>query len=155
ARRYDAAGVPTGGEFQVNSFTPGFQNSPAVASDPTGGFVVVWQSNGAAPAARDPDGVFARRFDSTAAPLGAEFQVNSYTTGSQREPAVAIDGDGNFVVVWDSIGYRGGQDGSQGGVFGQHFLRTGEPLGDEFQVNTYTTGDQAEPSISADATGDF
>src|SRR5262249_21745302 len=41
------------------------------------------------------------------------------------------------------------------GVFGQHFLRTGEPLGDEFQVNTYTTGDQAEPSISADATGDF
>jgi len=155
ARRYDAAGVPTGGEFQVNSFTPGFQSSPAVAFDSTGGFVVVWQSNGDAPAGRDPDGVFARRFDSSTVPVGDEFQVNSYTTGSQGQPVVATDGDGNFVVVWTSSDYRGGQDGSRAGVFGQHFLHIGEPLGREFQVNTYTTGDQTEPSISADASGNF
>jgi hypothetical protein len=155
ARRYDAGGVATSEEFQVNSFTPGFQGSPAVAVDATGGFVVVWQSSGDAPAGRDPNGVFARRFDSTDAPVGGEFQVNSYTTGSQGLPGVAIDGDGNFVVVWQSTDYRSAQDGSQAGVFGQHFLSTGEPLGHEFQVNTYTTGSQAEPSISADVGGDF
>ena len=38
------------------------------------------------------------------APLRGEFQVNSFTTDSQRNPAVAIDGQGNFVVVWEGYG---------------------------------------------------
>ena len=49
--------------------------------------------------------------------LGGEFQVNTYTTSSQSGPSVAMDGAGNFVVVWQSSG----QDGSSGGVFGQRF----------------------------------
>jgi len=51
-----------------------------------------------------------------AAPVGSEFQVNTYTTSFQRNPAVASDAAGNFVVVWDS---SEGQDGSDSGVFGQ------------------------------------
>ena len=35
--------------------------------------------------------------------LGPEFQVNSYTTGHQTTPAAAMDGSGNFVVVWQSV----------------------------------------------------
>ncbi len=34
------------------------------------------------------------------APVGAEFQVNTYTQQFQHEPAIASDGDGDFVVVW-------------------------------------------------------
>jgi hypothetical protein len=154
-QRYDASGGAQGGEFQVNSFTPGFQIQPAIGSDPTGGFVVVWESSNVATPGRDPDGVFGQRFDAAAARMGEEFQVNSYTTGRQGSPAVAIDGDGNFVVVWESSGYGSAQDGSSTGVFGQHFLGTGTPIGPEFQVNTYTTGAQFEPSVTAAPDGDF
>src|SRR5262245_598513 len=98
-QRYDSSGGAQGGEFQVNSFTPGFQINPAIASDPMGGFVVVWESEGAATPGRDADGVFGQRFDAGAARVGEEFQVNSYTTGQQQSPAVAIDGDGNCVVL--------------------------------------------------------
>jgi hypothetical protein len=35
---------------------------------------------------------------------GGEFQVNTYTTGSQSDPAVAAAADGAFVVVWESWG---------------------------------------------------
>ena len=35
----------------------------------------------------------------TAQPQGPQFQVNTYTTSSQRGPAVAADGSGNLVVV--------------------------------------------------------
>ena len=35
-------------------------------------------------------------------PAGPELQVNTYTTGSQFGPDVAMDASGNFVVVWQS-----------------------------------------------------
>src|SRR6058998_937806 len=31
----------------------------------------------------------------------------------------------------------------------------GNPLGPEFRVNTYTTNDQTQPSVAADASGNF
>ena len=111
-RRFDAAGVPQGGEFIVNSYRTGNQAYPRVASEPDGRFVVVWES------AQDGGdrGIFARRFDATAAPDGPEFQVNTYTTGAQLGPDIALAG-GSFVAAWSSMG----QDGSSHGVFGQRF----------------------------------
>jgi len=81
--------------------------------------------------------------------------VNTYTTGSQGAPSVAVDGDGNFLVVWHSFSDPGRPDGDDEGVFGQHFANSGEPLGLEFQVNTYTSGSQFEPSVSAGSDGSF
>ena len=72
---------------------------------------------------------------------GGEFQVNTYTYDLQRDAAVASDGAGNFVVVWEG-GYS--QDGSGRGVFGQRFDATGTPLGSEFQANTFSTNDQKD-----------
>jgi hypothetical protein len=43
-QRFNFAGVPQGGEFRVNSFTNYSQYAPAVAADPDGDFVVVWES---------------------------------------------------------------------------------------------------------------
>ena len=83
--------------------------------------------------------------------LGNEFQVNTYTTSSQRFPSVAADADGDFVVAWESSG----QDGSSFGVFARRFSSAGAPLTSEFQVNTYTTSFQSAPSVAADADGDF
>lgn len=83
-------------------------------------------------------------------PVGSEFQVNTHTTANQYQPDVAFDGDA-FVVVWQSYdGY-----GSQSGIFGQRFDRTGARLGSEFQINTYTVGRHETPAVSTDAAGDF
>ena len=94
-------------------------------------------------------GVFGQRFNASGLPQGSEFQVNSYTTGYQSDPAVASDANGNFVVVWRSYG----QDGSGDGVFGQRFNASGVPQGSEFQVNSYTTGDQLSPRWPRTRTG--
>jgi hypothetical protein len=148
-QRYASTGAPLGPEFQVNTFTFFDQWFPDVTSDPSGNFVVVWQSY-----AQDDgngNGVFGQRYASTGAPLGAEFRVNTYITNHQSEPAVASDASGNFVVVWYSLT----QDGSGNGVFGQRYASTGEPLGPEFRVNTYTTADQEFPSVASAPSGNF
>jgi phosphoheptose isomerase len=65
------------------------------------------------------------------APVGGEFLVNSYTTGRQNKPQVALNPDGSFFVTWQS----GDQDGDLGGVFGRQFTAAAQPLGDDFQIN--------------------
>jgi len=148
AQRYSSSGSPLGSEFRVNTATLGHQYFAGVAAEPGGGFVVVWASyDGTGPAM----GIFGQRYASSGAPLGSEFRINTYTTGQQSRPAVTMDGTGNFVVVWESVG----QDGSLLGVFGQRYADTGAPLGPEFRVNQYTTNDQHELSVDADAAGNF
>jgi hypothetical protein len=148
AQRFNSSGIPQGSEFQVNSYTTSVQRDPAVTSDASGNFVVVWNSYGQDGSSY---GVFGQRFSSSGIPQGSEFQVNSYTTGFQTTPSVASDAGGNFVVVWDSLG----QDGSSYGVFGQRFNASGIPVGSEFQVNSYTTSIQRVPAVASDANGNF
>jgi hypothetical protein len=147
ARRFSAAGVAQAVEFQVNTHTQNSQSYPAVAAG-GGGFVVAWRSyyqDGA------KGGIFARRFDASAAPLGAEFQVNSFTPEMQRSPAVACDGQGDFVVVWDSVG----PDGDSYGVFAQRFDSSGARQGGEFQVNSRTVSFQLGSAIAMNDAGAF
>jgi len=82
---------------------------------------------------------------------GAEFQVNTYIDYDQHSASIAMDGAGNFVVVWNS--YR--QDGDSGGIFGQCFGADGGADGNEFQINSTTAGNQTEPSVAADQAGNF
>jgi len=146
-QRFSTSGLPQGAEFQVNSYTTNDQFLPAVASGTNGDFVIVWTSR-----IQDGsfEGIFGQRFDASGLPQGAEFQANSFTTGTQMSPAVASDASGNFVVAWESI-----QDGSGSGIVGQRFGATGVPQGGEFQVNSYTTGSQARPKVASDANGNF
>src|SRR5262245_47525792 len=83
-----AQGNPVGPEFRVNSYTTDVQFFPSVAYDSAGNFVVGWESY-----TQDGSdfGIFAQRYASTGAPLGGEFRVNTFTTSSQRAPAVASD----------------------------------------------------------------
>ena len=81
----------------------------------------------------------------------AQTVVNAYTTSAQGRSSVAADGQGRFIVVWAS----NGQDGDGTGIFGRRFDADGAPLGDDFAVNTYTTGDQSLPRVAANADGDF
>ena len=147
ARRFDSAGNALDAELQVNSFTPDNQGHPAVATQSGGAFVVVWESN------QDGDvyGVFGQRFGSSGAKEGGEFQVNTFTVGYQKSPAVAADADGDFVVTWSSAG----QDGEAGGIFGRRFDSSGVPQAAEFQVNSYTSAAQLYSAVDMNAAGSF
>ncbi len=147
ARRFTVSAPATGVEFQVNSHTVNAQARPKLAIEPTGDFVVVWDS--------DQDGgftgVFGRRFAASGTPLAQEFQVNVRTLGNQQYSAVAVDDDGDFVVAWGSFT----QDGSMFGLFARRFGSTGAASGGEFQVSSHTLSDQLLPSVASAANGDF
>ena len=124
-RQFDASGQPRGGDVVVKD---GGLVSPHLAHSAGGNFVVVWQDY----VTGQGDAVFGRRFDAAAQPVGAEFRVNTASAYSDAEPSVASAPDGRFVVAW--MGF----DGYQSGVFARRFNAAGVPLGDQFQVNTYT-----------------
>lgn len=140
--------TPLGQEFQINSYTSGDQIGAAIATDSTGNFVVVWWS-------RNQDGsdasVYGRRYDSDGSPLGDEFRINTYTAGLQAAPRIAMAPDGDFVVVWGSQG----QDGTSSSVYGQRYSNNGSPLGNEFQVNSYTPDSQHSASVAVAPDGSF
>ena len=136
-------------EFRVNTTTQSNQRHPAVASDAAGNFVVVWASF-----TQDHyfgGGIYAQRYSASGLPQGREFLVNTFTTNSQTRPSVAMDPDGNFVVVWQSSG----QDGASYGIFGQRYDSEGIRAGEEFRVNFTTAGRQTFPSVATDADGGF
>jgi hypothetical protein len=148
ARRYDAVGAPAGGEFRVNTYTSHNQSVPAVAMSPGGEFVVAWSSE-----TQDGSGfgVYARLYDAAGAPRGPEFRVNAFTVGGQTRPAVAVDGDGDFVVSWTSYNQLGGG----ANIFARRFAAAGAALTGEVTVTSVTTAEQRQSSVACDADGDF
>ena len=147
---YDATGyqskldITTSEEIAVNTTTDDAQEVPAVAVAPDGSYVVAWQGEDA-----DDEGIFARIFDENGSPVTAEFQVNTVTNGEQKAPEVAIDNNGNFVIVWQ------GEDADKEGIFARVFDSAGTPKTGEILVNTVTTDAQKAPDVTMDADGDF
>ncbi|MFO1003249.1 MAG: M10 family metallopeptidase C-terminal domain-containing protein [Planctomycetaceae bacterium] len=137
-----------GSEFRVNTYTPTEQYDSSVAMDADGDFVVTWYCEAQSGSGDD---IYAQRFDSAGVPIGAEFRVNTVTAGSQLHSSIAMDADGDFVVTWQSTD----QDGSGLSVHAQRFDSAGVAQGAEFRVNTFTTDDQAFPSVAMNAVGDF
>jgi hypothetical protein len=78
---------------------------------------------------------------------GSDIEVNTFTTSNQLEAAVATAPNGNFLVVWQSNG-SGGTDSSGSSIQARQFDADGNPLGEQFQVNGYTTGNQWSPAVA-------
>jgi Ca2+-binding RTX toxin-like protein len=149
AQRFNSAGALVGPEFLVNTTTRNDQTTPVVAINDQDDFVVAWVSNG-----QDGSGlgVFGQRYNGAGQPVGIEFQVNQDTDGNQLNPSVAIDSNGNFVVAWQG---DNGEDEDGYGIYAQRYSSTGNPIGSQILVNSTTDGDQVNPSVSVDASGDF
>lgn len=139
---------PLGAEFQVNSFTASIQADPSVAIFEDGSFVLTWTGNG-----QDGDyyGIFGQRFDPQGKKIGSEFQINTYTTGYQKDSYVLALMGGGFVVAWTSQA----QGGSTNAVFGQRFDASGQKIGGEFRINTYPSGTQQRPCVENLSQGNF
>lgn len=98
---------PNGSEFQVDSYTTSRQEKSTVASDSQGNFVMVWQGSGSSGTDTSSGSIRAQRYAANGAPLGGQFQVDTYAEDIQYAPAVASDSQGAFVVVWRSFGSSG------------------------------------------------
>jgi hypothetical protein len=91
----------------------------------------------------------ASRFDPEVEPIGVQFQVNAYTSGVQtRQPAVALDQAGQFVVFWTRHTFQ-----LEGDLFARLFDASGAPSSGEFLVNAHTVGDQGDASAALGAGG--
>lgn len=145
-RRYTPTGTRPGGEILVNTTIGGAQSFPDVASDALGNTVVVWRQPGVDSEIR------MQRFDSIGQKQGVEAQVNTATVGNQQLPAVTMDVDGDYVVVWETA-IGNGDIGGQHTVSGQRFSKDGTPLGAEFAVTPSNTA--RNPDVAMEANGDF
>ena len=141
------AGQTVSLEFQVNTYTTDDQKAPDVAKDALGNLIVVWESTGQD---GDGQGIFGQRYDSSGVEMAGEFQVNSYTTGYQDQPSVAIGSD-SFLVVWRSQG----QGGESGEIWAQLYDTGGTEMSTEFHVNSTTAYIQSNPRVISDSAGRY
>ncbi|RLJ64547.1 hypothetical protein DFR35_1185, partial [Sulfurisoma sediminicola] len=149
AQRYNSAGVAQGTEFRINSYTADSQQTPTIAVLADGGFVVAWQS-----LSQDGSdwGIYGQRYDAGGAAVGAEFRANSFTSWSQQTPSVTGLTGGGFVVTWQSTRQEAWDDWA---VYGQLYDASGNRVGGEFRLNTYSNRYQSEVSVVALADGGF
>ena len=100
-------------DTQANATTIGSQRHAAVAMDNSNNFAIAWDDS-----EKDAGGmgVYCQVYDNTATISAAEFQVASTTATNQSHPDIAMDADGDFVVVWMSEG----QDSDGWGVYARH-----------------------------------
>lgn len=139
-QQYDANGNATPlGEVRVHTTRAGDQTKPSVAVLKDGGWIVTWQSPDA-----DGTGIYQQRFKADGTQQGVETPVNSLTAGAQANAIVTGLKDGGWIVAWQS------PDTNGTGIYQQRYDKDGNPRGSgETQVNTTSTGDQKNASITA------
>ncbi len=145
-RRMSSEGLPLGAEFQVNTHPTNRQYDPLVKSDADGDFVVVWESYGSFGNDHSESSIQARRFASSGAPLGNQFQVNTEIIAFQQTPALAVAEDGTFVIAWRTyVSYT---------IEGQRFAADGSFLGDQFQIDDPMISGEGRDPEAASGPGD-
>lgn len=146
AQRFSGTtGGMNGTEFQVNTTTSGDQFDCAVGINRfTSEFIVTWTGSDSS-----GKGIFAQRYDANGVKQGSQFQVNTSTTGDQTDSSIAVDGAGEFYILWTNAGVTA--NGLQ--INGQQFDKWGVKKEAELVVNATTTGDQSRASVSIDVYG--
>ncbi|MBP3558446.1 MAG: trypsin-like serine protease, partial [Thermoguttaceae bacterium] len=117
----------------------------SVAIDDRGEFVVVWDMISDGEEADGSRDVYMAKYafnggqmklNGKAEPL----RVNVETDKDQQYASVAMDADGDVVVVWESYG----QDGSGWGVYGRRFMTNGLSYGYANTIQTLNFNDSVE-----------
>jgi hypothetical protein len=143
-----------GDETSVNGITAGGEFFSTVASFSDGGYVVAYTDTSYSDGEENA-GIRMRLFNKDGTPAGADIHVNTTVAGGQYLPQIAVLTSGDFVITWNDEGATGG-DTSGDAVRGQMFHRDGSKVANgEFIVNTTTTGDQENSSVTALSGGGF
>jgi|tagenome__1003787_1003787.scaffolds.fasta_scaffold20985236_2 hypothetical protein len=108
-----------------------------------GGFVAIFESSHQAGG---------QIFTAGCRAIGSPFPIHSCTSlcrSGYALTSVAALANGGFVATWRD------DDSSGAGIYARRFTATGTPVGNTFQVNTYTTGDQTNPVVAGLTNGSF
>ncbi|MBI9070837.1 MAG: T9SS type A sorting domain-containing protein [Melioribacteraceae bacterium] len=132
-------------EFIVNTQLEENQRDPKIARDSEGNYVVVWKNE-----ANDLGDISAQLFNLSDEKVGNEILVNTVLEEEQERPKVAMNKNGDFVVVWASHIKTESIFDIKARLF-----KNNEPIGEEFLVNTYLEGSQTKPDVDIDDEGNF
>jgi len=144
AQRFDANGQPVGGEFRVNDDPNGRQLHPKVAMGKTGSFVIVWEDNRYYPQF-DYYEILFKLYDSN----GTVIEADSANLLTQcRYPDVAMDGNGDFTIVWLR------QD-NPNIILVRRYSANGTAKANPCQISTANFFTITHPSIACDGAGHF
>ncbi|HUT45612.1 MAG TPA: hypothetical protein VMX36_04970 [Sedimentisphaerales bacterium] len=150
ARLFDPNGTPRTDTFEVSTIGFSSVTRPSIAMGAAGCFVVAWDGD---PNLAGLDDIHARLYDANGTALGEQFLVNTTLSSAQQYPQAAMNDDGEFVIVWDCR--IDPNSDSERDIFGRRFDSLCEPLGDEFQINTFVADDQRNPAVAIGPDGRF
>ena len=137
--RYDSVGVSRGAAIAVSTGV-----TASIAMNSSGDFVVAYVRGGSSPQ------IYARLYDATGTARGPEFVASM--TSSCSQPTVAINDAGEVALAWHR---QASTAGSPRDIMARRFNADGSPQGDEFLVNTVTTGTQQDPAIALGDDGEM
>jgi hypothetical protein len=132
----------------VNTISAGQQINPVIAMAPNGDYVVAWDDD------QENDDSFeigARGFYTNEQEMFAQMFANNTTVGQQRNPDVAMDASGRCLVIWED-------DADMNGVYqikARGFSADGSQLLPEMTVNLLAAGNQINPAVTMDASGNW
>lgn len=145
-RGFNADGTQLFAQIVVNGSQSKLQSNPAIAMDVGGNFTVVWQEKGTG-----NFNIMGRGFNADGTELFAPFTINDSQSGTQINPAIAMDAGGNFTVVWEHDGNL--DDNFE--IEGRGFNADGTELFAQFTINTSQSGQQVNPTVAMNAAGNF
>ncbi len=148
AKRYTFNGTASGSTFRVNDVedSADVNRQPCIAVNSKGNVIISWVDR----RENYKSDIYAQRYSSDGSAEGQNFKVNKYVENAkQYRPHSAVDGQGNFLIVWQF-------DNDSLGVYAQRYDQNGDPLGDNFQVTNFDGGSISNYSaIAMDRTGRF
>ncbi len=149
-REVPPARRPLSATLQVHVTTEEDQGNSVVAMDDDGDFVLAWETD--YDSVTYDYGVVVRRFNAAGEPQGGEIRVDAVEDVSKSLPSVAMDADGDFVVVWRNVNY--GEE-SEIGLFARQYSAAGLPQADERVLNLPLQADAEQPLIAVAPDGSF
>ena len=136
-------------EIVVNETLAGDQVFASVAVADSGTTAVTWTSI----STTGERAVFAKVYDANNNVARSEFRVDMPTAGVEADDSsIAIDAQGNFVIVWESAGSGVSE------ILGQRFANTGAADGAIFEVSgggSAGLNESANASVAANDIGQF
>ena len=137
-------------QFLVNTETDTTQRDAHIARNANGNYIICWDSENQVSANSKSD-IYFQLFDANSNKIGTETLANNVTENEQERPALAMNANGNFIIVWAS------HSGDFDDIFDikGRLYKNNQPVGDEFLVNSTTANSQTKPTVSMNNDGSF
>lgn len=157
AQRFESDGTASGEAFHVNDTTGIIGGNPSVvmAVDESSNLTILWVDwRNQSPGFMHAD-IFAQRYASDGSIIGSNFKVNDEANmTNQYQSSIAVDDNGNFVVVWlDVCGRDSTTYYDYYNIIAQFYSKEGIPQGNNIKINEGKSVLYGKPSVGMDGRG--